>query len=145
MSSFGRAAVSGLSGALALTSVHQVARLLTADAPRMDVVGRRAIAAGIEATGREAPDETTLQRWALAGDVLSNSAYYSMVAWGRRPNVWTRGVALGLAAGIGALVLPRRMGLGDPPRSFKPANQLMTVAWYTIGGVVAASTASSTR
>ena len=143
MSSFGVAAVSGLSGALALTAVHQAAQYFTTDAPRMDVVGRRAIAAGIEASGHDAPDEPTLQRWALMGDVLSNTAYYSLIPAGRRPNVWTRALALGLAAGVGALVLPRRMGLGAPPRSYSVANQVMTVGWYTLGALVTAAVAES--
>ena len=143
MSNFGVAAVSGFTGALALTAVHQLAQYISADAPRMDVVGRRAIAAGLEAAGRPVPDEPTLQRWALAGDVLSNSLYYSMIACGRRPRVWARGAALGLAAGVGALVLPRQMGLGAPPRSYSAANQVMTVAWYTLGGLVAAAAAQS--
>jgi hypothetical protein len=59
--------------------------------------------------------------------------------------VWPRAVALGLAAGIGALVLPRRLGLGDPPRSFRPANQVMTVAWYLLGALATAAAAKPLR
>jgi hypothetical protein len=76
-----------------------------------------------------------LHRAALAGDLLANSAYYSLAT------TWTRGAVLGLAAGIGALVLPQRMGLGDPPHSELLSNKLMTVAWYTLGGLAAAWTA----
>ena len=141
MSSWTRAAAAGFGGAAVLTAVHQAARALSEDAPRMDVLGRRAIAAGLEAAGRDVPDERTLQRWALAGDLLANTAYYSLVACGGRPRVWLRGLTLGAAAGLGALVLPQRMGLGAPPRSDRPANQLMTVAWYTLGGLTAAALA----
>jgi hypothetical protein len=129
----------GLAGAAALTGIHQLARRITADAPRMDVLGERAIVRGIRAAGGTPPGEPALSRWALAGDLLSNSAYYSIVASGDRAAMWTRGVTLGLAAGAGALVLPQRIGLGDAPRSDRAANQLMTLAWYLAGGLVAAA------
>ena len=53
--------------------------------------------------------------------------------------MFTRGIAMGLAAGAGALVLPRRLGLGDAPKSDHLPNQIMTVAWYLVGGLAAAS------
>ena len=76
-----------------------------------------------------------LYNMALAGDMVFNSAYYSLAT------TWPRGAALGLLAGIGALVLPRKMGLGDPPKSELLSNQIMTVAWYLVGGLAAACTA----
>lgn len=142
---WGQALMAGAAGAVALNLVHQSAQAVTDDAPRMDVVGRRAIAAGLEASGRNVPDTPTLQRWALAGDLVANSLYYAAVAIGSKSGVWSRGLGLGLAAGIGALVLPQRMGLGEPPRSHRVSNQIMTVAWYTIGGVAAAAAASCMR
>ena len=136
------ALLSGIAGAAALTAVHQAAQILTDSAPRMDVVGMRAIARGKHAAetasgGSTIPEPTNpaLYNMALAGDLVFNSAYYSFAT------TWTRGAALGLLAGIGALVLPKKMGLGDPPKSELLSNQLMTVAWYTIGGLAAAWTA----
>jgi predicted nicotinamide N-methyase len=135
------AMISGMAGAAALTAVHQAARMITDTAPRMDVVGMRAIARGEDAaTGTTAMADATRQNpalynMALAGDLVFNSAYYSMAT------TWTRGAALGLLAGIGALVLPQKLGLGDPPKSELLSNQMMTVAWYLIGGLAAAWTA----
>jgi hypothetical protein len=111
----------------------------------MDVLGERAIARTVHAAGGTLPMPKTLHRWALAGDLVANSAYYSLVACGRDPHMWTRGIAMGLAAGAGALVLPRRIGLGDPPRSEHIPNQIMTVAWYLIGGVAAAAVGRGLR
>jgi hypothetical protein len=130
--------LAGACGAVALTAVHQLARRMTDDAPRMDVLGERAIARTVQAAGGTLPMQPRLHRWALAGDLVANSAYYSLVACGRHAHMWKRGVAMGLAAGAGALVLPRRIGLGDPPRSHHVPNQIMTVAWYLIGGLAAA-------
>ena len=138
VTNWGSALMAGMVGAVALTAVHQLARRLSDDAPRMDVLGERAIARTVHAAGGTLPLPRTLHRWALAGDIVANSAYYSMVACGRDAHMWTRGVALGLAAGAGALVLPRRLGLGDAPKSDHLPNQLMTVAWYLIGGLAAA-------
>jgi hypothetical protein len=143
--SWSQALTAGAAGAAVLTAVHQAAQAFTPDAPRMDVVGRRAIAAGLESAGVTPPDEPTLQRWALGGDLVANSIYYSVIACGKPSGVWRRGLLLGVAAGVGALLLPQRMGLGAPPRSDSVANQIMTVAWYTIGGLVTAAAASRGR
>ena len=128
--------VSGMAGAAALTAVHQAARAITESAPRMDVVGMRALTRGSRAVETEPPQtHKGLYRAALAGDLICNSAYYSLAS------TYTRGTVMGLLAGIGALVLPERMGLGTPPKSNLLSNQVMTVSWYLIGGLVAAATA----
>jgi predicted nicotinamide N-methyase len=124
------AMLSGMAGAAALTAVHQAARMMTDTAPRMDVVGMRMLARDKETVGTPA-----LNNLALAGDLVFNSAYYSMAT------TWMRGAALGIVAGVGALVLPRKLGLGDPPKSELLSNQVMTVAWYVLGGLAAAWTA----
>ena len=134
------ALLSGMAGAAALTAVHQAARMVSDNAPRMDVVGMRAIARGRDAAaiGDTTPgsgEHPSLYNMALAGDLVFNSAYYSLAT------TWARGAALGLIAGIGALLLPKRMGLGDPPGSEHVSNQVMTVAWYVVGGLAAAWTA----
>ena len=128
--------ISGAAGAMALTAVHQAARAVTDAAPRMDVVGMRALARGAEAAGTAAPStHNGLYTATLAGDLICNSAYFALAT------NYTRGAALGVLAGIGALVLPQKMGLGAPPKSELLANQVMTVAWYVIGGLAAACTA----
>lgn len=142
MQDWGEALLCGLAGAVALTTVHQMARKVSDAAPEMDVVGMRALAGGLRAAGTEPPDRERLYGLTLAGDLLSNGLYYSLVGTGGGPGVWIRGAALGLAAGFGALALPRRMGLGDPPHSDRPANQVMTVALYLIGGLAASASAA---
>ena len=64
----------GAAGAAALTAVHEAARRALRDAPRMDVLGERAIAAGLRAAGAEPPPEPRLHSAALVGDLVSNSA-----------------------------------------------------------------------
>ena len=62
--------MAGMVGAVALTAVHQLARRVSDDAPRMDVLGERAIARTVHAAGGTLPMPRTLHRWALAGDQL---------------------------------------------------------------------------
>lgn len=138
-----RSALAGVAGATTLTALHQAARYVTPDAPRMDILGMRALARLRRGAGAEVPPAGELYRETLLGDLLANSAYYSLVGAGDRRSVWGRGIALGLVAGVGALVLPRYLGLGDPPRSDSTANRLMTVAWYLAGGLAAACTAEA--
>jgi hypothetical protein len=136
MSTLNNALISGATGAIALTAVHQAARAISDNAPRMDVVGMRALARGANAAGTEAPKtHAGLYGATLAGDLIANSVYYSLAT------TYTRGTVLGLLAGLGALVLPERMGLGVPPKSELLSNQVMTVAWYLVGGLAAAATA----
>jgi hypothetical protein len=129
------AAISGVAGATAVTTIHQVARRITSNAPRMDVLGVRALTRGAHLADINVPGPQTMQTAALAGDLVCNSAYYSLAT------TWRRGILLGLAAGVGALVLPQRMGLGDPPKSDRLSNKVMTIAWYLAGGLAAAATA----
>lgn len=129
---------SGLAGACALTLVHQTARKLTDKAPRADILGMRALAKAIRRTGRQSPPDDQLYPMALAGDLVANSLYYSLVGTDGGPGTWLRGAALGLGAGLGALALPGPLGLGSRPTNRTGATRVMTVAWYLLGGLAAA-------
>ena len=130
---------SGLAGAIALTLVHETARRVIPHAPRVDVIGTRAIARPMRAAGYQPPRYNRLHKIALAGDLVSNSAYYSLVGAGGREPVWRRGALLGLAAGLGAALLPPLLGLGQQPHRKTPITQVLTVAWYFLGGLAAAA------
>jgi hypothetical protein len=132
--------MAGVAGAGALTLVHQAARLVTPQAPRMDVLGMRALRGAYRRLGVGPRSDRELERDALAGDLIANSAFYSLVGAGSRESVWIRGLGLGLAAGLGALLLPKPLGLGDPPNAHQAGTQVMTMAWYVLGGMVAAAT-----
>ena len=129
----------GLTGAIALTAVHETARRVVPHAPRMDVIGTRAIARPLRAAGRTPPRYRTLHRAALAGDLVSNALYYSLIGLtGPRRTALPRGLLFGLAAGVGAALLPPVLGLGKIPHRKSPITELLTVAWYTLGGLAAA-------
>ncbi|HLM57965.1 MAG TPA: hypothetical protein VK422_17805 [Pyrinomonadaceae bacterium] len=126
---------SGLVGAFALTLIHETARRYIDDAPRMDVVGMRAIGRTMRAIDFDPPP--ALHEAALVGELVSNAAYYALVGAGGREAALRNGALLGLAAGLGAVYLPERLGLGRQPTENTPATELMTVAWYLAGGLAA--------
>lgn len=120
------------------TVLNEVARRAAPGvAPRMEILGMRAAKAGFEAAGEDVPPRRELMKMTFAGEVVSNSAYYSLVGFARPENGLLAGGALGLAAGIGAVLLPGPMGLGDEPSSRTPETKAMTIAWYTAGGLAA--------
>ncbi len=76
----------------------------------------------------------------LGADILSNTLYYSLIGRGNKKNIMTRAAVLGVAAGAGALMLTKPLGLSDAPVTRTPRTQLLTVAWYFTGAMVAAYT-----
>jgi hypothetical protein len=132
-----RALAAGALGACALTLIHQLLRRAVPHAPRIDVLGMRGIARLSRAMGARAPDR--LHTAALLADIASNAAYYSLVGAAPGHGAAT-GAALGLAAGAGAVLLPGPLGLGTAPTNRTGPTQLLTVALYSVGGVVAGAT-----
>lgn len=133
-----RALASGAIGALAVTALNEGARRRIPHAPRMEVIGMRAFSALVERLGGHPPRGRKLYEQTLAGDLVSNTLYYALVGAGSRQTRLSRGVLLGAAAGLGAALLPPVLGLGRQPGERRPRTTLMTLAWYTAGGIAAA-------
>jgi hypothetical protein len=134
----------GFAGAVALTALHEVARRLRPhDAPRMDVLGERGLRKILNLADLPQPSEGQAYTATMLGDILSNGFYYTVVGSGKHS--LQRGLALGVAAGIGGVVLPGPMGLGEAPSNRTPQTKAMTVAWYTVGGLVAGAVAQALR
>ncbi|RZA01439.1 MAG: hypothetical protein EOP47_10655 [Sphingobacteriaceae bacterium] len=135
----------GLAGAVALNIVHQTAKAIDHDAPRVDLIGEEAVSKGLKQIGVEPPKGNKLFAATLAGDLISNAIYYSAIGLGKNSNLLFRGAAYGLSAGLGALTLPQPMGLSDAPVTKTQQTKAMTVAWYLLGGVVTALTIKALR
>jgi hypothetical protein len=136
--SLNAAALSGFIGACTLTLIHETARRIVPNAPRMDVLGMRAIAKSLRKLDTQPPADDDLHRLALVGDVISNSLYYSLVGIAKPENALVPGALLGVGAGVGALLLPEPLGLGSAPSARTNETRVMTVLWYTAGGLAAA-------
>ena len=126
---------SGLVGAFALTLVHETTRRFVDDAPRMDVVGMRAITKTLRAVDVEPPAH--LHETALVGELVSNSLFYGLVGVGDPEDGVRNGAALGLAAGLAAVYLPEPLGLGRQPAKNSTETNLLTIAFYLLGGLAA--------
>jgi hypothetical protein len=136
-----RALGGGTVGAIALTALHEATRRTVPHAPRMDVIGMRALTRTARALGRRPARGRRLFRQTLLGDLAANALYYSLAAGGRRSA--RRGLLLGAAAGVGAATLPQLLGLGRSPGAKWPVTPLMTMALYTAGGLAAVAVASA--
>ncbi len=134
-----KALANGIVGASVLTLLHESVRRLRPDAPRMDVLGMRGLAKLMRAKGVTPPRKDRLHTVTMVGDLISNGLYYSLVGSGRDEGVWRRGALLGLAAGVGGVVLPPLLGLGSSPSARTTETKVMTVGWYLAGGVAAAA------
>ena len=134
-----RGLFAGFLGTCALNFIHETGRRIIPEAPRMDLVAMKAIDKILRRFNIELTPPT-LRTLAFAGDMVSNSLYYSVLskmAVRHQPqDLWKKASALGLAAGVGAVVLPPLLNLGDQPRN--PKTALMTIAWYTLGAFATA-------
>ncbi|TWR31212.1 hypothetical protein FPZ43_01680 [Mucilaginibacter pallidiroseus] len=130
--------IGGLAGAVALNVLHEALKRFDHEAPRVDLIGEEAITKGFEAIDKEPPSGDTLYAITLAGDLISNAVYYSLIGVGKSRHLVARGVTYGAVAGIGALKLTEPLGLSDAPVTRTVKTQVLTVGYYTFGGLVTA-------
>ncbi|MCF2493093.1 hypothetical protein [Dyadobacter chenhuakuii] len=128
----------GLAGALVLNIIHEVAKTMSPKAPRIDKVGEEALTKSLHAVGAPAPTGKALFGTTLAADLASNAMYYAMIGKGSKEHLMLRGAGYGLFAGLGAVGLTQKLGLSDKPVTKTTETKVMTVAWYLLGGLVAA-------
>jgi hypothetical protein len=81
----------------------------------------------------------------MAADLISNAAYYSLIGAGKKKQLPYIGAITGLVAGVGALTLTKPIGLSDAPVTRTDTTKILTVAWYTFGGIVAGSVIKALR
>ena len=132
-----RALAAGLAGAAALNALHESARHLLPDAPRVDLLGRRAVLRAFGAAGEPPPSPAATYGLALTGDLVSNGAYFAGVGVGDAEGAPLRGLLLGAAGGALTVLLPPALGFSSAPVRRTAQTAAMTVAWYAAGGLVA--------
>ena len=71
-----KALLSGLVGAGVLSLLNESARQLINDAPRLDVLGKRAIALPLLKAGQPPPGDNELYWISMSGDIALNTLYY---------------------------------------------------------------------
>ena len=137
--------IGGIAGSVALNLLHETVKRFDHEAPRVDLVGEEGLNKVLSKSGTQPLSGDALYAATLAGDVLSNSLYYSMIGIGKKKHLLTRGIFYGLAAGVGALTLTKPMGLSDAPVTRTEKTKVITVGYYLLGGIVAALTIKAMR
>jgi hypothetical protein len=139
MTTLTNALLSGLGGAVALNVLHETLRQVEPKAPHVQKLGERGVIKIAKAAGLNPPTGDSLYFTAMAGDLTSNTLYYSLIGLAKPRAVWPLGAVLGALAGAGAVTLPEPMGLGDEPVRRTSETAAMTVAWYVVGGLATAA------
>jgi hypothetical protein len=129
------AIAAGLAGAVVLTLTHQALHKIFKDAPRMDKMGEEALHKIADKADVHIPKEKSYAL-TMAGDIVANTLYYALGAIGNPKNATVRGSLLGVVAGIGGVLLPKRLGLNNAYSNRTLTTRLMTMAIYTLGGLV---------
>jgi hypothetical protein len=132
-------AVGGLAGACALTLINQTVARFDREAPRLDLLGMNAAAKLVKAVQPVSPVVSGLLPMAVAGDLVSNSLYYSLAGAQSKGSTIMRGLLLGIGAGLGAVALPSKLWLNATPTNLTTKTKLLTIAYYMVGGLVAAA------
>jgi hypothetical protein len=130
--------IGGFAGAVVLNIIHETLRRFYPDAPRIDLIGEQALSKLITGAGGTVPEGKTLYASTLGADLISNAAYFSLIGTGDSRNIVSRGLGLGLAAGVGAMGLTKPLGLDDEPVTKTTSTKLLTCAYYAVGGLVSA-------
>ncbi len=138
----------GFAGACALNALHEAARVTLPNAPRVDQIGMRAIDKILIPKGIVL-SQKNLRKVTFLGDVISNTIYYAAISKvsnsKNHSSVWKWATILGLGAGIGAVVLPPKMGLGQQPSRNFPVTASLTVLWYLAGSLVTAGVLNKSK
>ena len=129
----------GLAGAIALNVLHEVVRKFIKDAPHVHIIGEQALSKSMRELNLEPPTGQTLYFSTLAGDVIANSVYFSLIGKSKRENLLGTGLLYGIAGGLGAVLLSKPLGLDDRPVNRTTKTTAMTIGYYALGGLVAAT------
>ena len=128
--------IAGAAGAIALNVLHETLKKESNDVPRVDLLGEDAVQKVLKYFGSSVPDKASLYKTTLAGDLISNTLYYSLIGAGNQKYLWPKAVFLGLTAGIGAVKLPEPMGLDPEPVTKTDQVKVLTVGYYIFGAIV---------
>jgi len=135
------ALTAGLAGAVVLTVTHQLLHKISNKAPRMDLMGEEALLKISNKADLSIPADK-LYNTTMAGDIIGNAIYYAIGTAGKPKHATVRGTLFGLAAGIGGVILPKHIGLTNAYSNRTFITRLLTIAIYTLGGMVSGKVAS---
>lgn len=122
--------VAGFGGAIALNALHQFVKKNYHGAPLFNEVEQEAVNKSLEKINLQIKDEDKFYNATMAGDVLSNGLFYTLTPF-RMSTVF------GALGGLGAIVLPKKLGLDNTPIAGTDKKKMITVGYYIFGAMVA--------
>lgn len=128
----------GLAGALSVTLMQEILKRVDPSAPRIDLLRKQAAFKIADRVSNGSTDARKVNSMGLAGDIISNTLYFSLTATGGKKAI-PIGSLLGLGMGAGAIALPSKVGLNPYFSAGTRKRRWMTMGMYLIGGLVAAS------
>lgn len=130
--------LAGLGGAIVLTVLNEALKNVNGDMPRIDLVGEEAVQKTAQYFGIELHSKESVHDVSLLGDLVSNTAYFSLIG-GEGKELWVKAASSGILAGLGAVNLPEQLGLDDAPVAKKTATQAWTIGYYLAGALATAA------
>ncbi|KFC20334.1 hypothetical protein [Chryseobacterium sp. FH1] len=121
--------LAGFGGAIALNILHETIRKNFDNVPHINELGEEALLKLTDNTSIDISGENSLYAATLAGDIISNGLYYASTATNHN-------ISSGLLMGIGAVALPKHIGLNDKPVAENFKKKAMTVGYYLFGALV---------
>ena len=128
--------VAGFGGAILLNILHESLKHYD-NTPRVDLVGEEALQKSLGAFGISIDDPQRLYFATLIADIISNGLFYSAICTDK--NIWQRAITVGAGAGIGAVMLPEKLGLDDKPVAKNTQVKTLTVGYYLFGALATAA------
>lgn len=126
----------GLLGSLAMNILHESLRKYETNVPKINLLGEEALNKTLIGIGQTPiTNEDELYRATLKADLISNTVYYSLIG-GKSKYIWPKAIFFGLSAGIGAIKLPKPLGLDPEPVAATDQIKVLTVAYYLFGALV---------
>lgn len=122
--------IAGIGGAVALNMLHGVVKRNFDDVPDFNEVEEEAIDKSLGKMNLQVRDHDRLYNATTTGDILTNAAYYAFTPF-------KMSSVIGALGGLGAIVLPKKLGLDNTPIAGTDKKKMITVGYYVFGALVA--------
>ena len=122
--------IAGFGGAIALSMLHEYVKKNMNEVPEFDEVGEEAIDKSLEKVNLQVKDPDKLYNTTVVGDVLTNGLYYAFTPF-------KFNTMIGALGGLGAIVIPKKLGLDNTPVAGTDKKKMMTIGYYIFGAMVA--------
>lgn len=138
MVQYPKSLLSGLIGAVVVTTLNEGIRRVTRNAPQLQELGMDAATQTLKSVSAPVPGKKKLFWATMIADLISNALYYSVInlAGKKSSTKWALGTGLGLAAGLGAVLLPEPLHLDASTTNKTTKTKALTVGWYLAGALV---------